>query len=54
MRAVVLIVAFVFSFAAAETEAYAKSCDYSWQTSKNGSACGARAKSVRKSSSYAR
>ena len=54
MRAFVMVFAFVLGLAAAETEVYAKSCDYSWQTAKNGSRCGARAKSARKSSSYAR
>ena len=31
----------------------AGNCNYSYQHAKNGSACGARAKSARKSSSYA-
>jgi hypothetical protein len=34
--------------------ANAGSCDYSYQKAKNGSACGARAKSARKASSYAK
>jgi hypothetical protein len=33
--------------------ASAGNCNYSYQHAKNGSACGARAKSARKSSSYA-
>ena len=33
--------------------AAAGNCNYSYQTAKNGSACGARAKSARKASSYA-
>jgi len=33
--------------------ATAGNCDYSYQHAKNGSACGARARSARKASSYA-
>ena len=33
--------------------AAAGNCNYSYQTAKNGSKCGARAKSARKASSYA-
>ena len=54
MRAFLMMSAFVLGLAVAQTEVYAKSCDYSWQTAKNGSRCGARAKSARKNSSYAR
>ena len=33
-------------------EAQAGNCNYSWQTAKNGSVCGARAKSAHKSGGY--
>ena len=35
------------------TQSWAGNCDYSYQTAKNGSRCGARARSARKASSYA-
>jgi len=43
-----LLIALIFF----QFEAEARNCNYSWQTAKNGSACGARAKSARKSGSY--
>lgn len=54
IKIMVVIFFLITSWIYTDIEVSAKSCDYSWQTAKNGSRCGARAKSARKSSSYAR